>query len=450
MTENIPLAELFLRETNAACVLSREPADDDREKVDDAVRRLYENAGRKQPFVVWCQSIYQLVTLPSLLIGLMHSDTWQVISTNLADEPRDAIWNHHWQEAWSHLWAFGGYQLLHGMGYTSRIHKQYGHLEPALIQQAEQELSAWLSSGRVKQFEEKLARQKIYRQFWTMHMWPRNFAMDRVRILMDELQQELNAEGHRNPQAWAQYQPFLAQLREKFTSTGSSIESVFTPMGAEPVNQLRYSIWLPFGFWQPLVCNIWLHYIPGRQLAHYKEELSLWYDLGERVFSIIALENVAFVCQKPTICSIDEGGRLHSDSGPALRFTDDFSAYAWHGVIVDERIIAHPETITVAEIESTSNIEIRRVLIERYGQPRYLEDTGATITHQDEYGTLYHKVIPGDEPLAMVKVVNSTPEPDGTYKDYFLRVPPHVQTARQAVAWTFGFEEEEYLPLQET
>jgi hypothetical protein len=198
------------------------------------------------------------------------------------------------------------------------------------------------------------------------------------------------------------------------------------------------------------VCNIWLHYIPGRQLAHYKEELSLWYDLGERVFSIIALENVAFVCQKPTICSIDEGGRLHSDSGPALRFTDDFSAYAWHGVIVDERIIAHPETITVAEIESTSNIEIRRVLIERYGQPRYLEDTGATIRHQDEYGTLYHKVIPGDEPLAMVKVVNSTPEPDGTYKDYFLRVPPHVQTARQAVAWTFGFEEEEYLPLQET
>lgn len=450
MTESIPLAELFQTEINASCQLAKDRAPDDREKVDDAVRRLYENAGRKAPFVVWCQSIYQLVTLPSLLIGLMHSDTWQVISSNLADEPRDTTWEKHWDEAWSHLWAFGGYQLLHGMGYTSRIHKQYGHLETALITKAQHELSAWLSSGRVKQFEEKLARQVIYRQFWTMHMWPRNFAMDRVRVLTEELNNELRAEGNRNKTAWKQFEPYSNQLQEKHRALQTSISSVFTPMGAEPVNQLRYAIWLPFGFGWPTLCNIWLHHIAGKYLTAYRDELSIWNDLGERVFSIIALENVAFVCEKPQVCTLDEGGRLHNAEGPALQFSDGFASHAWHGVIVDERIITHPDTITVEEIEGTNNIEMRRVLIERYGQPRYLEDTGATIVHQDEFGTLFHKVIPGDEPLAMVKVVNSSPEPDGSFKDYFLRVPPHIQTARQAVAWTFGFEEEEYEPRQET
>lgn len=450
MTESIPLAELFQTEFTSACQLARTAQADDRDKVDDAVRRLYESAGRKAPFVVWCQSIYQMVTLPSLLIGLMHSDTWQVISTNLADEPRDAAWERHWEEAWSHLWAFGGYQLLHGMGSTSRVHRMYGQLEPALIKQAERELGAWLSSGRVKQFEEKLARQAIYRQFWTMHMWPRNFATDRVRILMDELNNELKAEFHRHEQPRSQFAPWRAQFEDKCRALQTSISSVFTPMGAEPVNQLRWAIWLPFGFFWPTVCNIWLRYIPGRFLTPYRDELALWNDLGQRVFAIIALENVAFVCEKPQVCAIDEGGRLHSESGPALVFSDGFTSYAWHGVIVDQRIITQPDRITVKEIESTSNVEMRRVLIERYGQPRYLEDTGATIKHQDDYGVLYHKVIPGDEPLAMVKVVNSSPEPDGTYKDYFLRVPPHVQTARQAVAWTFGFEEEEYEVTIET
>ena len=50
----------------------------------------------------------------------------------------------------------------------------------------------------------------------------------------------------------------------------------------------------------------------------------------------------------------------------------------------------------------------------------------------------------------MVKVVNSTPEPDGSFKDYFLRVPPEIVRAKQAVAWTFGKKENEYSPALQT
>ena len=85
-----------------------------------------------------------------------------------------------------------------------------------------------------------------------------------------------------------------------------------------------------------------------------------------------------------------------------------------------------------------------------YGQTRYLIDSGAREIHSDDYGTLYRKEIANDEPLVMVKVVNSTPEPDGTFKDYFLRVPPTIKRAREAVAWTFDVPEEEYAPLVQT
>ena len=50
----------------------------------------------------------------------------------------------------------------------------------------------------------------------------------------------------------------------------------------------------------------------------------------------------------------------------------------------------------------------------------------------------------------MVKVVNSTPEPDGSFKDYFLRVPPDMQTAHQAVAWTFDKTVATYQPVLQT
>jgi hypothetical protein len=44
----------------------------------------------------------------------------------------------------------------------------------------------------------------------------------------------------------------------------------------------------------------------------------------------------------------------------------------------------------------------------------------------------------------MVEVVNATPEPDGTYATYLLRVPPTMRTAKQAVAWTFDMTEDDY------
>ena len=49
------------------------------------------------------------------------------------------------------------------------------------------------------------------------------------------------------------------------------------------------------------------------------------------------------------------------------------------------------------------------------------------------------------ENIRLVKVRDST-----TKRFYLLRVPQTVWTCKQAVAWTFGMEEDDYIPIKET
>jgi hypothetical protein len=109
-----------------------------------------------------------------------------------------------------------------------------------------------------------------------------------------------------------------------------------------------------------------------------------------------------------------------------------------------------PEKITVEDIDSEQNIEVRRVKITQYGQEKYIMDSDAKLIHEDDWGKLYRKDLGEDEPIVMVKVVNSTAEPDGSFKDYFIRVRPDVTTAHEAVASTFLLEVDDYEPLAET
>lgn len=179
-----------------------------------------------------------------------------------------------------------------------------------------------------------------------------------------------------------------------------------------------------------------------------------WYQLFKAfeagAFCFFVSEQGIDVCTLPSIVRVDDEGRLHSAAGPAFVWLDDVRDYYWHGVRVEGYVAEDPGRITVADIESETNAEVRRVKIERFGQERYLIESGARMLHQDDYGTLFRKELPGDEPLVMVKVVNATPEPDGSFKDYFLRVPPNVQTAREAVAWTFGKAPDDYGPVKQS
>ncbi|MEU8525228.1 MULTISPECIES: DUF6745 domain-containing protein [Streptomyces] len=161
-------------------------------------------------------------------------------------------------------------------------------------------------------------------------------------------------------------------------------------------------------------------------------------------------ERVAVVCERPVELHRDEAGRLDRGDGPALAFADGFALYAWRGMPVPSDFPDELAALTPERIRAERNAELRRVMLEFYGYERYLAESNAQPVHRDETGVLWRIALADDEDVAMVEVVNSTPEPDGTYRTYWLRVPPETRTARQGVAWTFGLQPEEYRPLVET
>jgi hypothetical protein len=161
-------------------------------------------------------------------------------------------------------------------------------------------------------------------------------------------------------------------------------------------------------------------------------------------------EKVCFVCDRPSELHFDERGRFHNLDGPALAFTEGFALYLVQGVRVPAAVVEQPESITVETIDAEPNAEVRRVMIEQFGTTRFIIESGAMPVHRDKFGTLYRREMAGDEPLVMVKVMNDTREPDGSQREYWLRVPPTMQTAHEAVAWTFDLNQGDYTPLVET
>ncbi|BEL02875.1 hypothetical protein Q0Z83_010660 [Actinoplanes sichuanensis] len=163
-----------------------------------------------------------------------------------------------------------------------------------------------------------------------------------------------------------------------------------------------------------------------------------------------ANEKVAVLTERPSALTRDNVGRLHRGEGAALEFPDGYGLWAWRGMPIPPELASELPTLTVTRIRHENNAEIRRVMLEHYGYDRYLRDAGARKMGSDETGTLWYLDLPGDEPLVMVEVVNSTPEPDGTSRIYWLRVPPRTRSAREGVAWTFGLTAEEYQPMIQT
>ncbi|MGW6564185.1 DUF6745 domain-containing protein [Streptomyces sp. NPDC054975] len=181
---------------------------------------------------------------------------------------------------------------------------------------------------------------------------------------------------------------------------------------------------------------------------------------GERLAGLAAVaenagwwwpyEKVAVVCERPVELHRDEAGRLDRGDGPALAYGDGFALHAWRGMAVPAEFLAELGGLTPERIRAEENAELRRVMLEFYGYDRYLAESGAQPVARDETGVLWRIELVDDEDVVMVEVVNATPEPDGTFRTYWLRVPPRTRTAREGVAWTFGLAEAAYEPLVQT
>lgn len=171
---------------------------------------------------------------------------------------------------------------------------------------------------------------------------------------------------------------------------------------------------------------------------------------------------------------VDMLGRLHCETGPAYisptrctwynegkRHGMDVDIFGtqtcfYEGVHVPRHFIFAPETLTIEEVLAYQNTEVRYAGMKIVGfeSLRNSPNFKTIDKGQDQYGRDWelfqvHGILRG-EPLTVVKVVNGSPEPDGTYKNYYLQVPPEMRTCHEAVAWTFRKTADEYKPDVET
>ncbi len=443
------LTESFQRSTEQHLLIEGAMNDSTRAVAETAISKLYELTGRKAPAIVWCKSIYQLATFPSLLMGMMHSQIWPVIESSFAEQAQTEKWHHEFDQAWAELWSTCGFKLMRGMNETSRIGRDYFEQEALLVQQVKSEIARLLAKNELRAFHEELPKETIYRRYWGLQ-WQKSFLLERVSILERMLDSRLQDQFQDKNDEFVQFEPHGERIARTCISGLASLRSLTSSMGAEPHSQVSQAVWLPLMIPQAILAQIWRAKFPSQLFMDFDEELNLLTKLSRSCFGFLALDQIVFICERPLGYLQDEGRRPHSENAAAIEFTDGMQAYFWHGVLVEPRLILHPDSITVEEIEGTRNLELRRVLIERYGPSRYLQESGAVEIHSDECGTLYRRELDGDEALVMVKVINSTAEPDGSFREYFLRVPPDTETARQAVAWTFGLEENEYEPWAQT
>jgi hypothetical protein len=157
-------------------------------------------------------------------------------------------------------------------------------------------------------------------------------------------------------------------------------------------------------------------------------------------------------------------GYLHNERGPAKRYRDGWGIYAVHGRRVPPAVIEAPHTMTAAQIVAERNVEVRRIMLDRFTAGRFVRDIGAKVVDQHElHGTLYRAELEGDEAVCVLQVVNASPEPIGyeagpsdlvcggrVWKTYFLRVPPSCTSALEARAWTFDLAPGDFAPQIET
>lgn len=161
---------------------------------------------------------------------------------------------------------------------------------------------------------------------------------------------------------------------------------------------------------------------------------------------IIVYDTWACIQDKPLYIKFDDQNRLHCENGPAIEYADGTVVYSWHGVGVPSEWIADKENSLTAQIALTwSNLEQRRAACEILGWAKVLEKLKAKVIDEDEdpmIGTLLRVKLPdiGTEQFLKVQC--------GTGRVFCLPVPPDVETALEANAWSFGINPEQLRDLE--
>ena len=148
--------------------------------------------------------------------------------------------------------------------------------------------------------------------------------------------------------------------------------------------------------------------------------------------------NFCIISDRPEFIKFDENRLPHCESGPSHQWRDGWRIYHWHGISIPPEWIEEKTSLTAAQALTWENIEQRRCACEIVGWNRILKELNAvTINHDDDpqIGDLVEVDIPDIGRERFLRVLC------GTGREFAIPVPPHITTAIQGQAWTYGYDD---------
>ncbi|WP_414623909.1 DUF6745 domain-containing protein [Calothrix sp. CCY 0018] len=162
-------------------------------------------------------------------------------------------------------------------------------------------------------------------------------------------------------------------------------------------------------------------------------------------------QEICFICNRPIKLSFDRENRLHADGEAAIEHADGYKVYANSGVLLPDKYGTIPTSEWKSQwLLSERNAELRRILVQGVGNYRICEELGAVeLDSWQEYTLLkienYIEVdewASQDANEAMHLLKMTCPS---TGHIHFLRVPPDINSAREAITWVnWGIDPEEF------
>ncbi len=171
-----------------------------------------------------------------------------------------------------------------------------------------------------------------------------------------------------------------------------------------------------------------------------QELLGCKQQLFEECGCILPFDKICIICDRPLHLRFDSENRLHAEGESAIAFADGYSLYFHHGVKLPEQYgKVHPDLWEAQWILDEKNAELRRLLIERIGYDRICQLLQAVELDSWQEYTLLKIDFADDtrfdyEPHAIPAYLLKMTCPS-TGHIHALRVPPEVESAKEAIRW---------------
>ena len=151
-----------------------------------------------------------------------------------------------------------------------------------------------------------------------------------------------------------------------------------------PANRLRMIIYL--GHYRAAYLDYVLNVL---KLSFSRHIITAHLRLWGHINYYLPFDDVCMVSERYSELKIDKQGLAHDEEDKAICYPDGWGIYCWHGEIVPEFVIRQSDEITPEKIISEKDPELAIKMLNRFGEPRFLRETGYKYYRSSIYNHMY-------------------------------------------------------------